>query len=123
MDDYSAVIEAIDRLTAAVNQPSNSFVAECLSTVLATVGSVVAVLIFELIKNEILAPRDDVIAFADERKSKNCCGIAVNDIREAGSLLIGLSNSFFATGDSSELNYTKKREEDIKRLLGIAKEA
>ena len=168
-----ALIEAIDRLTAAVSQPLTPFESECLSTALTTVGSVAAVLIFELIKNKIFAPRDefkklrrkvnstlimyaryysnpanldrptmsdrtredyivasaevrkmavDVISFADERKMKACCGIAVKDIREAGMLLIGLSNSFFSTGDKSERDYTKKRVEDIKRLLGIAKE-
>ena len=173
MNDYSSVIEAIDRLTAAVNQTSNSFTSEFLSAVLATVGSVAAVLIFELIKNEILVPRDEfrklqrkvnsmltmyaryysnpvhgdrpmmsektiedyisaatdvrrmaveVIAFADARKRKKCYGIAAEDIRSAGGALIGLSNSFFFTGDRSDRDYTKEQEHEIRQLLRIAKE-
>ena len=59
VNDYSAVIEAIDRLTTAVNQTSNSFVSECISTVLTMVGSIATVLIFEVIKGRYFAPRDE----------------------------------------------------------------
>ena len=59
VNDYSAVIEAIDRLTMAVNQTSNSFVSECISTVLTMVGSIAAVLIFEVIKDRYFTPRNE----------------------------------------------------------------
>ena len=170
MNDYSGIVEAIDRLAEAINQNSYPFASECLSTILATAGSVVAVLVFELIKNRILAPRDefrklqrrtnstlsmyahyysnpvnktipmvsektqedyinaatelrrlavDVTAFADERKREKCCGIEVKNIREAGSLLIGLSNNFFTISDCLERDYNQKRADDIKKLLGL----
>lgn len=59
MDDFSAVIEAIDRLTIAVNQSSGSFAAECMSTFLATLGSVAAVVIFEFIKDGFFSKRSE----------------------------------------------------------------
>ena len=43
MNDYSGIVEAIDRLAEAINQNSYPFASECLSTILATAGSVVAV--------------------------------------------------------------------------------
>jgi len=68
MNDYIALVEAIDRLTATVSQTSNSFAAECLSTVLATTGSVIAVLVFEIIKDHFYAPRNE---FKKLRKKVN----------------------------------------------------
>ena len=172
MRNCSALVEAIDRLTSAVNQPENSFMGEFVSTALATIGSVAAVLIFEVIKNKIITPREefrklqrrvnstlsmyscyytnpirseapmvsektredyisaslevrrlavDVLAFADERKGKKCCGIAVEDIRSAGRNMIGLSNSFFSVGNHPELETGKQQEDRIVQLLGIAK--
>lgn len=168
MNDYTMIVNAIDRLAEKVGQ--TNVVAECLSTVLATVGSVVAVLVFEVIKNNVFTPRTEfrkmqrnvngslalyahyydnpidykrpmmnertvedyigaaaevrrlaveVVAFADERKCKKCCGVKVTDIRKAGNLLIGLSNSFFSPDANLERDYTRKRVKDIKQLLCI----
>lgn len=61
VNDYSAVIEAIDRLTTAVNQTSNSFVSECISTVLTMAGSIAAVLIFEVIKDRYFTPHNEFL--------------------------------------------------------------
>lgn len=59
MNDYATLAEAIDHLTAAVGQPSNSLTAEILSTAVATVGSVIAVLVFELIKDHVFTPQNE----------------------------------------------------------------
>lgn len=59
MNDYSDLIDAIDRLTVAITETSNSLSWELLSTALATVGSVAAVLVFEFIRIRVLAPRDE----------------------------------------------------------------
>ena len=63
----------------------------------------------------------ELIAFADDRKCKKCCGVVVDSIRSAGYSLIGLSNSFFTSGGSSDIKYSKARESEIRKLLGIAK--
>ena len=55
----TSLVEAIDHLIAAVSQPSNTFTTEALSTIMATVGSVVAVLIFEIIKDHFFTPRNE----------------------------------------------------------------
>ena len=59
MNNYSTIVDAIDRLTTTVKPSSNIFLSECTSTALATLGSVAAVLIFEIIKNIFFVPRDD----------------------------------------------------------------
>lgn len=59
MNNYSAIVDAIDRLTMAVEPSSNIFLSECMSTALATLGSITAVLIFEIIKNTFFVPQTD----------------------------------------------------------------
>lgn len=60
MENCSAsLIEAIEHLATAIGQHSNTYVSEILSTVMATVGSVIAVLIFEVIKEHIFTPRKE----------------------------------------------------------------
>lgn len=58
MNCYSALVDVIDRLAIEINQRS-TFSKELLSTGIATVGSVVAVLAFELIKEHFLTPRNE----------------------------------------------------------------
>lgn len=57
MNGYTLVVDAVDRLAQEVSK--TNYAAECLSTVLATVGSVLAVLIFEIIKDHIFVPRTE----------------------------------------------------------------
>jgi len=59
MNDYTAVVEALDCLTEAVSANTSSFSSEVLTAFLAMLGSVAAVLIFEVIKNKVFAPREE----------------------------------------------------------------
>ena len=59
MNDYTALVEAIDRLIIAVGQSSNTFMEEASTTALATIGSIAAVLIFEVIKGCFFVPRNE----------------------------------------------------------------
>lgn len=168
MADYVALVEAIDRLTMEVSQP---FAREVLSTMLATGGSIVAVVVFEVIKVHFFTPQNDfkklrrkvnstlsmfacyytnqidiahsspkelelyssasktmremaveLMAFADDRNNKKCCGVSAVDISEAASLLMGLSNSFFTPYDCPEMIENRdnaQTREKIRALLKI----
>lgn len=59
MNDYTSVVDALDRLTEAVSANASSFFSELLTAFLAMVGSVAAVLIFEVIKSKVFSPREE----------------------------------------------------------------
>lgn len=59
MEDYSVLIEAINNLAESIKNSDNSYVQTILSTVLATVGSVVAVLVVDFIKSHYIKPNEE----------------------------------------------------------------
>ena len=68
MNDYTGLVEAIEHLATVVGQSSKVFWPEFVAMVMAIVGSVAAVLIFEVIKGRFFIPRDE---FRKLRKKVN----------------------------------------------------
>jgi len=166
--DYSELVTAIDRLVSALGSKEYSYFAECVSTGIATVGSVLAVVIFEIIKVRFFDRRtefknlkrkvacalqlyacyyvnqvdrakaeksviDDynqaawkvretsveLTVFAEQLKTKKCCGVLREDIEKAASLLMGLSNNFFIPDNSPEMREGRENYETKNKILKL----
>lgn len=59
MEDLTGIIDAINHLTEIVGNNKNTYIPMIVSTVLATIGSIAAVLILDAIKNSYIRPTEE----------------------------------------------------------------
>lgn len=59
MEDLNSLVHAIDKLTEAVRNSENTYIPMIISTALATIGSIVAVLVVDAIKNRYIRPTEE----------------------------------------------------------------